>query len=277
MLPTCGEHLRFTMRGDPHEQKIKHLVGQLKAMGVNVFHHNHQMIVSEKRVVVEKSGIILNWFWTKKLSGQECGSRRKWIGTSFLRRTYWAKYKSSNFFYDAGSNSLKNGSEHHCSPEFYQPHRKIELLAAQKQTIYSEFAELYKNGLSLGDIAKQTGKSKSVIRASLLRDGIELRGNVAPPAAILKSLSGKSNTQPPYGFCYFQGKVVPDQKEYENLMLIYQLWKSRTNPNRIADTLTEKNIQPRLAKSWNRNSVINILNRFANKQIILKGGHLELR
>lgn len=48
------------MRGDPHEQKIKHLVGQLKAMGVNVFHHNHQMIVSEKRVVVEKSGIILS-------------------------------------------------------------------------------------------------------------------------------------------------------------------------------------------------------------------------
>ena len=169
------------------------------------------------------------------------------------------------------------GSEHHRSPEFYQLHRKIELLAAQKQAIYSEFADLYKNGLSLSDITKQTSKSKSVIRASLLRDGIELRGNVAPPAVILKSLSGKSNTQPPYGFCYFQGKVVPNQKEYENLMLIYQLWKLETNPNRIADTLTEKKIQPRLAKSWNRNSVINILNRFKYKQIILKGGHLELR
>lgn len=60
-------------------------------------------------------------------------------------------------------------------------------------------------------------------------------------------------------------------------MLIYQLWKSGTNPNRLADTLTEKKIQPRLAKSWNRNSVINILNRFENKQIILKGGQLELR
>ena len=58
----CGEKYKELgyMRGDPHEQKIKHLVGQLKAMGVNVFHHNHQMIVSEKRVVVEKSGIILN-------------------------------------------------------------------------------------------------------------------------------------------------------------------------------------------------------------------------
>ena len=47
------------MRGDPHEQKIKHLVNQLRSLGVNIFHHNHQMIVSEKRVVVEKTGIVL--------------------------------------------------------------------------------------------------------------------------------------------------------------------------------------------------------------------------
>jgi hypothetical protein len=60
-------------------------------------------------------------------------------------------------------------------------------------------------------------------------------------------------------------------------MLIYQLWKLGTNPNRIADPLTEKKIQPRLAKLWNRNTVINILNRFENNQIILKGGQLELR
>jgi len=46
-------------RGDPHEAKIRHLVGQLRAMGVNIFHHNHQMIVSEKRMVVEKTGIVL--------------------------------------------------------------------------------------------------------------------------------------------------------------------------------------------------------------------------
>ena len=48
------------MRGDPHEAKIKMLVGQLRAMGVNIFHHNHQMIVSEKRVVVENTGIVLS-------------------------------------------------------------------------------------------------------------------------------------------------------------------------------------------------------------------------
>ena len=58
----CGEKYKELgyMRGDPHEEKIKKLVAQLKALGANVFHHNHQMIVSERPVVVEKSGIILN-------------------------------------------------------------------------------------------------------------------------------------------------------------------------------------------------------------------------
>lgn len=48
------------IRGDPHEKKIEKLVNQLKALGVNITHHNHQTIVSEKRLVVEKSGIVLS-------------------------------------------------------------------------------------------------------------------------------------------------------------------------------------------------------------------------
>lgn len=48
------------MRGDPHEQKVKSLVNQLKALGVNVQHVNHQMIVSDRKVTVEKTGIVLN-------------------------------------------------------------------------------------------------------------------------------------------------------------------------------------------------------------------------
>jgi hypothetical protein len=48
------------MRGDPHEVKIKQLVGQLKALGVNIKHINHQMIVSDKKITVEKTGIVLN-------------------------------------------------------------------------------------------------------------------------------------------------------------------------------------------------------------------------
>ena len=47
------------MRGDPHEAKVKMLVNRLKALGVNVFQTNHQTIVSDRRMVVEKTGIVL--------------------------------------------------------------------------------------------------------------------------------------------------------------------------------------------------------------------------
>lgn len=48
------------MRGDPHERKIERLVNQLRALGVNIKHVNHQMIVSDKKITVEKTGIILS-------------------------------------------------------------------------------------------------------------------------------------------------------------------------------------------------------------------------
>ena len=48
------------MRGDPHEKKVERLVHQLKALGVNIQHVNHQMIVSTKKITVEQSGIVLN-------------------------------------------------------------------------------------------------------------------------------------------------------------------------------------------------------------------------
>jgi hypothetical protein len=47
-------------RGDPHEQKVRVLINQLRALGVNIFHHDHQTIVSKKRLTVDSSGVILS-------------------------------------------------------------------------------------------------------------------------------------------------------------------------------------------------------------------------
>lgn len=158
-----------------------------------------------------------------------------------------------------------------------QVHKKIELSSFDPQVISETYVELYRKGLSLSDISKQTGKSKSVIRRNLSRAGIELRSNIAISISKMKAEAGKTNIRPSYGFCYFQGQIVPDQNEYENLMLVYQMWKADTNPNRISDLLNEKKVAPRIAKFWNRNSIVNIITRFEQKQIILKGGQLELR
>ncbi len=158
-----------------------------------------------------------------------------------------------------------------------QTHKKIELSSFDPQAIFESYVELYQKGLSLSDISKQTGKSKSAIYENLVKAGVVLRTAVTAPGYQKKIAKGKTNAQPPYGFCFFQGKVVPDQKEYAHLMLIYQLWKLKTNPNRISRHLNQKMIPPRIAKFWNRNSIFNILTRFEQKQIVLKGGQLELR
>ncbi len=48
------------MRGDPHEQHVRRLVAQLKNLGVDIRHVNHQMIVeTTRKVTVEKTGIVI--------------------------------------------------------------------------------------------------------------------------------------------------------------------------------------------------------------------------
>lgn len=49
------------MRGDPREDQIRRLVRQLKTLGVDIHHENHQMIVnSVRKVKVEQSGIVIH-------------------------------------------------------------------------------------------------------------------------------------------------------------------------------------------------------------------------
>jgi len=58
----CGDSYKEIgyMRGDPHENKVRQLVGQLKALGVNIKHETHQMIVSAKDFNVDKTGVVQN-------------------------------------------------------------------------------------------------------------------------------------------------------------------------------------------------------------------------
>jgi hypothetical protein len=45
-------------RGNPHEQKVRQHIGALKALGVHILHHNHQLIVSQTRLTVDETGVI---------------------------------------------------------------------------------------------------------------------------------------------------------------------------------------------------------------------------
>lgn len=46
-------------RGDPHETKVRVLVNKLKALGVNIRHENHEMILSLKKLQVDETGVVI--------------------------------------------------------------------------------------------------------------------------------------------------------------------------------------------------------------------------
>jgi hypothetical protein len=156
-------------------------------------------------------------------------------------------------------------------------HEIIKLTPDLTPSLIESITHLYGQGLSISDISRQTGKAKTTVQGILTRAGIELRPNRSAPVTSTWRSLGKRNIRPPYGFCYFQGKVVPDQREYENLLLIHRLWKEGVNPNAIADRLNEKKVPPRSAATWSRNSVVNIIERFKSKTIVIKGDAYELR
>lgn len=47
------------MRGDPVEDQIQRHVRKLRALGVDIRHENHQMIVSTRKVSVDQTGVVL--------------------------------------------------------------------------------------------------------------------------------------------------------------------------------------------------------------------------
>ncbi len=47
-------------RACDHEDKIKMLINQLKALGVAIRHEGHEKIVSERHATINSTGVILN-------------------------------------------------------------------------------------------------------------------------------------------------------------------------------------------------------------------------
>jgi hypothetical protein len=169
------------------------------------------------------------------------------------------------------------GSPIHTLGEHSEPHVKIELFANQHRRISKNFIEMNLQGRSLDDISKQTGKAKNTIRDYLKRYGVDLRPKLSEPIHKVWKKPGKRNIRPYYGFCYFQGSIVPDPREYENLLFIHSLWKQEQNPNAIAGRLNDRKIPARSAQCWNRNSIVLILDRFKNGVIKLEGTKFELK
>ena len=142
--------------------------------------------------------------------------------------------------------------------------------------ISAEAAKLYQKGWSLRDIALEFGCSKNKVRADLKKVGIVLRESIAQPTYLRKIESGKQSSAPYFGFCYFNGRIIPDPREFSTLKLIHRFWKSRKTIHQITLELNKLKLPSRKGKEWSWAAVQNILKRFDEKTVVLhKGGRFE--
>ncbi|HEY8270425.1 MAG TPA: recombinase family protein [Pseudobdellovibrionaceae bacterium] len=115
------------------------------------------------------------------------------------------------------------------------------------------------------------------MRSSLVRAGITLREVRCQGTHCRKITSGKQSAKPYYGFCYFEGRIVKDPREFPTLAIIHQRWGRGLSAHSIMKELDQKKIRSREGKQWSWAAVNNILKRFETKKIILKGKSYEFR
>lgn len=127
--------------------------------------------------------------------------------------------------------------------------------------IFREIAPLYEKGLTLRQIAAQTGLPKTTIRDALAEGGIVLRPSGSLPAKRRPTDKPTQIGVPPYGFSWFRGRLVADPKEIENVHLILRLRKSGRSFTGIAEHLNQLRIRPRRGSRWDHSAIRKIVNR----------------
>ncbi|MBL7670297.1 MAG: recombinase family protein [Bdellovibrionaceae bacterium] len=157
-------------------------------------------------------------------------------------------------------------------PQFFETRNRISSEDAKI------IAEKYQKGCSLRDIAKLLGSSKNRVRSELKKLGLEPSQSNAQATHKRSLKSGKQAALPYYGFCYFEGQIVKDPREFPTLQTIHRLWSRGKSIHQINQELNRAKIPSRKGKAWSWAAIQNIVLRFKNKQIILsKGGKYEFR
>ncbi len=133
-----------------------------------------------------------------------------------------------------------------------------------------ECINLYKKGMTLRDVAKELNISKTKVRDVLLKAGVELRPSSPTPEQVAQWRIRKTKAPPPFGYCYFQGKLVMNPIEYDALLKIHRQWKLGMSANDITRYLNGKKIMPRNAKEWHNKAVKKIVARFESRKIVLR-------
>ena len=65
----------------------------------------------------------------------------------------------------------------------------------------------------------------------------------------------------PFGYCYLEGKLVVDPREYKVVLEMFRLWRSGLSLRAIARSLNDRKIPTRFGKSWKHEVIKHIIER----------------
>ncbi len=150
----------------------------------------------------------------------------------------------------------------------YSFRRRTRISSKDVKTI----VEMYQNGCSLTDVAKLVRRSKDRVRNELLRNGIEPRGRMTRARDSHSLKSAKPSARLHYGFCYFEGHIVKDPREYPTLKLIHHHWVNGKTVQGIRVELNRAKIPSRSCKRWSWAAVKSVVDRFKDKTVVLQKG-----
>lgn len=108
----------------------------------------------------------------------------------------------------------KNGCPRPTTGKSAVPLDTIEFFAKRSTGIIDIVGPLYDRGLSITDIAEQTGVKRYSVWKALKLHRKNLRFPYSVPFERWRQGRGKMKARPPFGFCYFQGAIIKDPKEY---------------------------------------------------------------
>lgn len=131
-----------------------------------------------------------------------------------------------------------------------QPHVIIELPFKYRSSATEKIIKYYQDGLSLREIQRRGGGSKTKIRQTLIDAGVEIRSfdkdNPIKPDLTKVMRSGAT----PYGFCYLDGKLVPDNREQQVIHRIMEMVANGMSYRATARALNNQKVKTRFGKSW---------------------------
>lgn len=137
----------------------------------------------------------------------------------------------------------------------------IDIYSLPTQLIIPEAVRLYQSGLTLREVSKELGISKTKVRATLILQDVVLRPPNGPEQKRIPKSKRLHTGVTPYGYTRLQGNLVVDPKEIVVVRLILRLRQSGKTLWDIANHLTSQGYKNRSGTAWEHSLVRNVINR----------------